>query len=347
MGALTRRELLRATTAGAMAAGVTACSQPSQPARPAATSANATPPSTAPGPAPPPPPPGGPGFMVKLCVEGLSVLHREMAGSDITFMRLAAVNATNNSSLGLQPHAAILRIPRGILKHWTVPALTAGHDHVEWRIDGWKAQLGVTTVDGKTYTIGGETSVKANDAPVTKNSCGNVSANWVNARMMTQGSELTAEKPIANWHLAGVTAGYLEVPYGVIEDKSLTPEGRFEEFDKKIWFHGTSAAPKTGDRRAIKNVARILMQNVKSAIVTVNDKTITLERNPDYEYLWDKMPMRFSNFDPMPHSDGREFIAYYDLFTNPAAPADRTYPTALAEECGTTIECGCCPPIGI
>src|SRR5262245_23600652 len=119
MGSMTRRDWLQATAIGAVALGVEGCSQQAPPSPAQSTAA---------------PDLRGTPFQLKLCVEGLSVLHRDRTGGKINYIRLGALNASHNSQLMLHPHAAILRIPRGILKAWTLPASSVGHDYVEWSV---------------------------------------------------------------------------------------------------------------------------------------------------------------------------------------------------------------------
>jgi len=287
---------------------------------------------------------------IRFAVEGLSVVHREVSnssGNTVTkFIRLAAINPLKNPDLGLKKHRAILGVPRAILKSWEPEPLLSTMDYVYWSILGWKGAMEVT-VAGKKYKVGADTQLSEYTQSVDPTDCVAVRGRWANANLLVKFSDIGVNSPLAtDWHTTDAVSGYLELPFGVLEHRDL-PNPRHERFDEKLWHLGTQANPGSGQARALKNAARLYLARVEAA--TINTGQGVIEFKTDTEgYDWKTMPVVFSNLDITSHDMGLEsisdFTAYYEILMNPPAIADRRYPSKKVA-CGTTVECGCCPPL--
>jgi hypothetical protein len=344
MKRLSRRQWLELSALGGIAVGVQACNRAQPTPTPAGVAGGAA------------APPVARPFHVKLAIEGLAVVHREMDGNRLAHFRLAAVNPTANPKLGLPPHVPALGIPNSILANWTVTPLMATLDYTYWSIAGWRAGWEVTakTPQGvKTFKVGQATDVQENAIAVTANDCDDVRAKWINSRMIPALTEFVPsgnpnESPlIADWHISQYVSGYLDLPFGSLEDAQLdvTP---LEEFDNKVWEFSTDPSVAGTKTRAFKSVARLLLRDVQSAKIVTQAGAIELTDVPKKGYDPRVMPIRFSNLGIGMHHQMRipyDFKAYYDLLKSPPPEAERIFPTKVAKSCATTIECQCCPPV--
>ena len=332
---LTRRDLLGAAAVGALAATLQACGRDSQqPAGGTATGAGATPKTAA--------------IDVKFAIEGLSVVHREIdnsSGSPVTkFIRLAAIDPLANPDLKLSRHRPVLAIPRAILTSWEPEPLFSTMDYVYWSIQGWQAAMEVT-VGGKTFRVGADTQVSEFARNVNAEDCADVRGKWANTNLVIKFEDVGIGSPKLqpNWHQTKAVAGYLELPFGVLEHSGLGAVGH-EEFDNKLWHLGTAANPKPGRPRALKNIARIHLPRVEAATIKTGMGTIVFNTAPQQGYDWRTRPIVFSNLDVTSHAMSSDFTAYHEILMSPPPVADRRYPTEKVD-CGTTVECGCCPPL--